>query len=190
MIDAENPQIDQSFVPPPPPEDGQAWPRPSRTAYPMKPTDSIGDDGLLYSGALGAVKAVQHERRVIVEWTGDEWRRVRPRLSPLPVSNRPSAADLFEPEPDTWGLRGDPYLWDDMQRHLASHEFPTDERKARRILEGLFQQLVGCDLADPDSEEMVFVERYAHGGMSSGQVDLPTWRKVLIPLLLSRVQPA
>jgi len=34
--------------------------------------------------------------------------------------------------------------------------------------------------------DIFYVERYAHGGMSSGRVDPDFWRQIGIPFLLSR----
>jgi len=73
-------EIDQSFVAPPTPKPDKGWPRPTPTAYPMKPSDVLLDDGRLYSGGLGRVKLVQHEHRVVVKWQDGEWVVVRPRL--------------------------------------------------------------------------------------------------------------
>ena len=80
MHQGRSTEIDQHFVMPPSPDDGHGWPRPTRTAYPMKPSDTLMADGRLFSGALGRVKINQHERRVVVEWRGDAWVVVRPRL--------------------------------------------------------------------------------------------------------------
>ncbi len=34
-------------------------------------------------------------------------------------------ADLFDPEPETWGLRGDPYLWRALREHLSETDIPA-----------------------------------------------------------------
>jgi len=34
-------------------------------------------------------------------------------------------ADLFDPEPEQWGLRGDPYLWREMKETFAETQLET-----------------------------------------------------------------
>lgn len=98
-------------------------------------------------------------------------------------------ATLFEPPPYQWGLRGDPFLWQDMDRLLRSSPFPATEDELITLVEGAFEKLTGARLPDKDvgsDGDAVYVERYAHGGMSSGQVCISFWRCSAIPLLLSR----
>jgi hypothetical protein len=94
-----------------------------------------------------------------------------------------SIARLFQEEPLRWGLRGDPYLWQDMHATLAGHAYPHTEAQLTALLEQTYQQLTGAPLSNHDP---VFVERYSHGGMSSGYVSPPFWAETAIPLLLAR----
>jgi hypothetical protein len=48
-----------------------------------------------------------------------------------------------------------------------------------------FNRLVAVDLAT-ETASSVYRDAFAHGGMSSGQVHLETWRAVLMPLLIDR----
>ena len=92
---------------------------------------------------------------------------------------------LFDPEPRTWGLRGDPHLWRALRAHLAGQDIPATAGELAGLLHAAFRDLVGIDLAgDPVSS--VYREEYAHGGMSSGMISLDTWRQQLIPLLTER----
>ncbi len=91
---------------------------------------------------------------------------------------------LFETEPETWGLRGDPYLWREM-RATASHlPLPDSVHDLACVVTTLFSAMTGASLDGDD----VFVERLAHGGMSSGMVASAYWREHLIPLLQERLQ--
>jgi hypothetical protein len=92
-------------------------------------------------------------------------------------------AHLFQEEPTRWGLRGDPYLWREMQAALGSYVYPSTEEQLTVLLEQTYQQLTGTPLSNPDP---VFVERYSHGGMSSGSVSPQFWTEQAIPLLRSR----
>lgn len=94
-------------------------------------------------------------------------------------------ADLFDPEPATWGLRGDPFLWRSLRGMLAKRVLPTSERELLEILRSSFRWLTGNDLLDQTTDR-IYREELARGGMTSGQVDLEIWRKVLIPMLVER----
>jgi hypothetical protein len=94
---------------------------------------------------------------------------------------------LFDPEPRSWGLRGDPYVWQALREHLSGTDMPASADEVVSLLHEAFSELVGIDLA-ADPSPSVYCERYAHGGMSSGMVHLDTWRQQLIPLLTERAR--
>jgi hypothetical protein len=94
---------------------------------------------------------------------------------------------LFDPEPQTWGLRGDPYLWRALRAHLADQDIPASPGELAGLLHQAFHELVGIDL-DSDPAISVYQEQYAHGGMSSGMISLDTWRQRLIPILAERAR--
>lgn len=93
-------------------------------------------------------------------------------------------AELFEPRPRPWGLRGDPHLWQAMSDQLADVELPDSPEETARLLRSVFAELAQVDLDDPAPS--VYREQYAHGGMSSGYICLDTWRRRLMPLLVER----
>jgi len=93
---------------------------------------------------------------------------------------------LFEPQPEQWGLRGDPFAWRALATELRTRRRPRDEGELTRELGGAFARVVGVALDDQSVRESVSVAEFAHGGLSSGMVHLPTWRGTLIPLLLRR----
>src|SRR5262245_34653123 len=41
---------------------------------------------------------------------------------------------LFDPEPHTWGLRGDPYLWRELRERLSSTDFPASADEVTALL--------------------------------------------------------
>ena len=92
-------------------------------------------------------------------------------------------ADLLREQPDTWGLRGDPFLWDE----LADKPWPADEPSFQVLLERTCKQLTGVPLS---GDEPVYVKHFAHGGMSSGYLSPSFWRDTAFPLLLSRFRRA
>jgi hypothetical protein len=86
--------------------------------------------------------------------------------------------------PARWGLRGDPYLWQELTHALAEQPLPTHEAEADALLAGLYLELVGEALVPG---RRPFVARYAHGGMSSGHVAADFWLTEGLPLLKSRL---
>ena len=93
-------------------------------------------------------------------------------------------SDLFKPEPAQWGLRGDPYLWEVMASVLSDVPLPPTEAQFDALIEETFSRLVGSSL--DASASSVYVERFTHGGMSSGHVSLVFWQETGFPLLRSR----
>lgn len=90
-------------------------------------------------------------------------------------------SDIFFKTPEQWGLRGDPYLWEDMKRTLAAVRLPSSAAKVRSGLEKEFLKLTGHPIS---TDRFFYVEKYAHGGMSSGGIDPSFWRTSGIPILL------
>lgn len=90
---------------------------------------------------------------------------------------------LFEKEPSTWGLRGDPFLWSEMRVHFDKTPLPASTRELARLIEEAFATLTGHSIHETDS---FFIERFSHGGMSSGHISPKFWRDNVIPLLCER----
>lgn len=95
-----------------------------------------------------------------------------------------TVAALFRKKPPHWGLRGDPFLWDEMARDLTDVACPSTPDGVRSLIEDAFAKLTGLSMSNPDS---IFVERYSHGGMSSGHVCPMFWRDMAMPFLLDRL---
>lgn len=93
--------------------------------------------------------------------------------------------DLFAREPYQWGLRGDPYAWAAMRERLADVPMPPERHELQALLHHTLREVVGAEAGGPDTEP-TYVEEFAHGGISSGMVDLQTWRERLIPILIDR----
>jgi hypothetical protein len=96
-------------------------------------------------------------------------------------------SDLFDPEPRTWGLRGDPHLWRALRARLADQDAPTSADELASLLHAAFRELTGTDLVG-DPATSAYLEQYAHGGLSSGMISLDTWRQQLMPMLLERAR--
>lgn len=93
-------------------------------------------------------------------------------------------SDLFDPAPETWGLRGDLFLWMEMRQVLCHVQIPEDRTDLAEIVKSAFQTLTGKPLRSGDD---IFVSRLARGGMSSGMVSGSFWTEQFILLLERRV---
>ncbi|WP_339287942.1 hypothetical protein [Paenibacillus sp. FSL E2-0201] len=93
---------------------------------------------------------------------------------------------IFNERPNSWGLRGDPYLWDELENYFQEVTYPcTGEAFAQRF-KYAFEELTGGNLDDLDKQ--IYCEKYSHGGMSSGYVSLEFWVEVAIPMLIERLE--
>ena len=97
-------------------------------------------------------------------------------------------ADLFEPAPDQWGLRGDLFLWMELRQVLCHCELSgTPDQDPECTVEdrlvAAVATLTGVELSE---RRDVYVRRYARGGMSSGMVSCEHWHLTVIPLLARR----
>lgn len=81
--------------------------------------------------------------------------------------------DLLSFDPG-WGLRGDPFLWKELTARLATEPLPTSEAELFSHYAATYLALVGVPLTDSG---FVYLERHAHGGMSSGHIDPQTFRE-------------
>lgn len=97
-------------------------------------------------------------------------------------------SDLFEPEPITWGFRGDPDVWQALRAQLVTVEPPSRMADAVELLRAAFVEVVGVDLGEDPTVEYVHRPEFAHGGMSGGMISLDAWRQTLMPMLEERAR--
>lgn len=91
---------------------------------------------------------------------------------------------LFNGWEDRWGLRGDPFLWEELSKFLAKEPLPASVSQLMALIEKAFFQLVGSQLSDPSPS--IYVDRYNHGGLSGGHVCGEFWRDKVLPELHRR----
>ncbi|MGC5703807.1 hypothetical protein J4P02_26775 [Pseudomonas sp. NFXW11] len=94
-----------------------------------------------------------------------------------------TTAALFAEAPLSWGLRGDPYLWQAMAEYLAASPWPQSVEQLDELIAQAFEQLTGRPLG---TQEHFGVAAFAHGGMSSGGIAPGFWRERALPLLRER----
>ena len=92
-------------------------------------------------------------------------------------------ASLFDIKPIQWGLRGDPYLWQEMQTYFQKNPLPTSPDKLTPLVVAAFEQLTGHLFS---TSHDFHIQRYSHGGMSSGYISIQFWQEKAIPLLLAQ----
>jgi hypothetical protein len=89
----------------------------------------------------------------------------------------------FNDKPEYWGLRGDPYLWEEMCLDSRDVKLLENEIQMEEYFYRLFYKLIGYEIT---MDKNIYVKRYSHGGMSSGYISPNWWTKIGIPLLLDR----
>lgn len=95
-------------------------------------------------------------------------------------------ADLFEPPPVQWALRGDPRLWERMREGFRGEQLPGSAEGLRSAIEAAFLEYVGEPIDAPLGTHLRVPSLVTGRGMSDGQVVPEFWRNTAIPLLLSR----
>lgn len=93
------------------------------------------------------------------------------------------AYELFLSVPDTgWGSRGMPFLWAYMARQFTYDKLPLSDEY---IVEKVKVTLRSLGISEC-SEEYVYIERFAAGGMSSGRVNGKLFLDCFLPIILRR----
>ncbi|MEZ4828789.1 MAG: hypothetical protein R3C61_21260 [Bacteroidia bacterium] len=99
------------------------------------------------------------------------------------MADSSSLDKIFYPRPGQWGLRGDPYLWDEMALLFASLPVPETVEAFEQLFYEVFEQLTGVSAY---SGKNILIDRFPSGGMSGGMVSTPFWRDTALPLLRER----
>ncbi len=99
------------------------------------------------------------------------------------MRNPTGFGQLFAETPPRWGLRGDPQLWAELAHAFDAQALPTHKAELIVSLQDAFERACGVPIDHPHA---VFVQRFARGGMSSGQVSPSFWNENLLRLLCAR----
>lgn len=89
--------------------------------------------------------------------------------------------ELFLSDPESWGLRGSPYMWAHCARAFSRDVLPMDPQYFEKKYRGLFQAK-GIPF-DGEPEGHTYCKELAFGGMSSGSVTNDFGIKTLSQLL-------
>ena len=79
---------------------------------------------------------------------------------------------IFEKEPRQWGLRGDQYMWQELKEESVGKDFPITDFDLAEIVARKFEEVSGVPLT---IDATPYVEKYAHGGMSTGRLSGLFW---------------
>jgi len=97
--------------------------------------------------------------------------------------NSVTIVSLFEEAPFQWGVRGDPHLWKEMREHFGETLVLASADELGKLIETAFESITSHSVNETD---YFFVERFGHGGMSSGLLSPPWWKDKIIPLMCER----
>ena len=100
------------------------------------------------------------------------------------VEKNLTISSLFQEEPEQWGMRGDPFLWKDMQEHFQNTRLPDKVSGISLLVKDAFEILTEHPITT--DKEFLVIEKYSHGGMSSGGIVPKFWLDTAIPLLRAR----
>jgi len=93
--------------------------------------------------------------------------------------------NIFNKKPSQWGLRGDPFLWKDLETAFLSTNEIQSEAAFGIWFSKTFEHLTGEKL---EANKGVYMEKYAKGGISSGYVSCNFWINQGFPLLKPRLK--
>lgn len=91
---------------------------------------------------------------------------------------------IFDPEPEAWGFRGDPYFWRYLRKRVSRVELPVSPEKLESFIRSEHLRLSGKELR---INSIGIVKEFEHGGMTSGGLSGEFWVKYAIPLLKERL---
>lgn len=94
---------------------------------------------------------------------------------------------IFDPEPEEWAFRGDPYFWRHLKRRVFRVSLPVDPEALERFIRNEHYRLTGTRLT---VGSIGIAEEFAHGGMTSGGISGEFWVRYAIPLLKERLEEA
>ena len=101
------------------------------------------------------------------------------------MEHTPHVSDVLSEKPKQWGLRGDPWFWEDLKTEFAFDDISITEEELIARITRLFEVKTGEALTE---DAKCYVKEYDHGGMSHGHVSGEWIINSCIPLLLDRLK--
>ena len=91
-------------------------------------------------------------------------------------------SNLFADEPLQFGLRGDKGLWKELENKFSAYKW-KDEQQIFKELKTEIERILDSSI---EENKMLYIKRFAKGGMSSGKVSTSYWLRIGIPTLMAR----
>ena len=92
---------------------------------------------------------------------------------------------IFKERPEKWGLRGDPYFWDYLEKIFVNYNFPLEYSELEKIIKEEYLKLTGIEITNKSIGKC---ESFNDGGMSSGLISGEFWLTIAMPLLKDRLE--
>ena len=83
------------------------------------------------------------------------------------MTNAKTVADLFQEKPWQWGLRGDPYLWNEMRNHFEQSPLPATANELTTMIETAFETLTGQPVT---AENHFYIDRTYAKRLRAGKI--------------------
>ena len=101
-----------------------------------------------------------------------------------------SVASIFSKRPETWGSRGDPFLWDALGWELSARIAQNDQSSPKlRNLASVLTETFGFLIDDGERKgDGAVLSWLPTEGMSGSVIHLETWNDKLLPELSRRLQ--
>lgn len=96
-------------------------------------------------------------------------------------------SEIFDEEPQRWGLRGDPFLWRYLKERYQTVALPYSVEELKQDILSVFEHFAG----EPPAYGCIHrVPEFAkiRVGMSTGMISDDFWLDTAIPLLLERLK--
>jgi len=97
--------------------------------------------------------------------------------------------EIFKENPTSWGLRGDPYMWEELRSHMTNigHKFTVKEFD--NYITGFFINFLLAN-GKKVGEDIYHVRCFPAEGMSGGKVSMVWWQEIAKTELIVRYNKA
>lgn len=92
---------------------------------------------------------------------------------------------IFKNKPGQWGLRGDPYMWEELKNSFSGFNKNLNQTEFDEELENRFNRIIE-QKGNRAIKEVVWFESFPQFGMSGGVISLKWWREIGLPLIKNK----